>query len=102
VLLNQYRDGRDSLGLHSDDERELGPNPLIASLSFGATRRFVMIPKKKQKDRQRIEMQMSHGSLLIMDGDIQHVYKHGVPKQLAVTEPRINLTFRRVLAPPSA
>jgi alkylated DNA repair dioxygenase AlkB len=97
ALLNYYRDGRDSVGLHSDDEPELGKNPLIASVSLGVPRKFVMIPKAKRDRAKKIELILPHGSLLLMGGETQHLYKHGVPKQLSITEPRINLTFRRVL-----
>jgi alkylated DNA repair dioxygenase AlkB len=106
VLLNLYRDGRDSMGMHSDDEAELGENPIIASLSVGARRRFVLEPKKKSARRAgRTEFWLEHGSLLLMGGTCQHHYRHGLMKEAACTSERINLTFRRVISdspPPSA
>jgi alkylated DNA repair dioxygenase AlkB len=93
VLLNYYRDERDSVAWHSDDEPELGKNPIIASVSFGATRRFVM-KHKKQKQLAKIEMELSHGSLLLMRGPTQHHWLHTIPKSRVPVGPRINLTFR--------
>jgi alkylated DNA repair dioxygenase AlkB len=96
VLLNLYRDGRDSMGLHSDDEPELGPDPMIASVSLGGARQFVLVPKKKSARRQGgYELQLTHGSLLVLTGACQHHYRHGVPKQPGFAHERINLTFRR-------
>ncbi len=98
VLLNLYRDGRDSMGMHSDDEPELGPRPVIASVSLGAPRRFVLAPKGRG-DRRRsanVELDLGHGSLLVMGGECQHRYRHGVPKTRVAGE-RINLTFRRIV-----
>jgi alkylated DNA repair dioxygenase AlkB len=98
VLLNLYRDGNDSMGMHSDDEPELGPNPTIASVSLGATRRFVLSPKTKSVRRDgTYELELGHGSLLVMSGECQHRYRHGVPKAPSSLGERINLTFRRVL-----
>ncbi len=97
VLLNRYRDGSDSMGMHSDDERELGKNPLVASLSFGATRRFVLEPKHKSaRASGRMTFELGHGDLLVMSGSCQHHYRHGVPKQPAIRAERLNLTFRQV------
>jgi alkylated DNA repair dioxygenase AlkB len=96
VLCNLYRDGRDSMGLHADAEPELGPAPLIASLSLGVPRRFQLRHRKLKT--ARLDFDLDPGSLLIMRGTLQRFYRHGVPKQLRVTEPRINLTYRRVLA----
>lgn len=98
VLLNLYRDGRDSMGLHADDEPELGPDPVIASVSLGAPRRFILLPKRKSAQRMstRYEIRLGHGSLLVMGGACQHTYRHGIPKEPACTEPRLNLTFRYV------
>lgn len=92
VLLNLYRDGQDSMGLHSDDEPELGPDPLIASLSLGAGRRFVL--RHKTLTGKRHTLRLAHGSLLLMAGRTQHAWKHGLPKTKSVAEARINLTFR--------
>ncbi|HYO97860.1 MAG TPA: alpha-ketoglutarate-dependent dioxygenase AlkB [Polyangiaceae bacterium] len=97
VLLNLYRDGRDSMGLHADDEPELGRNPFIASVSLGATRRFILRPKRGA-ELAPLSLLLSHGSLLTMAGACQHVFRHGVPKAPAINEPRINLTFRQTRA----
>jgi alkylated DNA repair dioxygenase AlkB len=99
VLVNLYRDGRDSMGMHSDDEPELGANPVVASVSLGETRRFVLEPKEKSlRGRGRHELALGHGALLVMAGGCQHHYRHGVPKDAACRGERINLTFRRVFA----
>ena len=97
VLLNLYRDGQDSMGLHSDDERELGSNPLIASVSLGAPRRFVLRAKKKNA-LAPLDLELPHGSLLLMGGSCQHQFRHGLPKSARVTGARINLTFRWIVA----
>ncbi len=96
VLLNLYRDGQDSMGLHSDDEPELGPDPTIASVSLGAERRFVLVPKRKAARDGALEVTLGHGSLLVMTGACQHNYRHGVPKQPSAGGERINLTFRTI------
>lgn len=97
VLLNWYRDGQDSMGWHSDNEKELGQNPVIASINFGATRRFLLrkIDKKNDK-KEKIEFSLTNGSLLIMAGQIQHFWQHSIPKESKINENRINLTFRIV------
>jgi alkylated DNA repair dioxygenase AlkB len=100
VLCNLYRDGNDSMGLHSDAEPELGPNPTIASVSLGATRRF-QVRHRKRRD-VKLDLDLPGGSLLVMRGTMQHNYRHGVPKQPSVCEPRINLTFRRIDRPGDA
>ncbi|MEG4070202.1 alpha-ketoglutarate-dependent dioxygenase AlkB [Microcoleus sp. Pol11C2] len=94
VLLNLYRDGKDSVAWHSDDESELGENPAIGSLSFGATRRFML--RHKYQKQTKLEIQLTPGSLLLMKGRTQHFWQHQIPKAAKVTEPRINLTFRKV------
>ena len=95
VLCNLYRDGNDSMGLHADAEPELGPNPIIASVSLGATRRFVL---RHAKDRSaRLDLDLTDGSLLVMSGTTQHFWRHGVPKQKTIAGARINLTFRRIV-----
>jgi alkylated DNA repair dioxygenase AlkB len=96
VLLNKYRDGRDSMGWHSDDEPELGPSPVIASVSFGATRRFVL-KHKYNKTLETISMELTDGSLLLMQGTTQHFWQHQVPKTRRVVGQRINLTFRTIV-----
>jgi alkylated DNA repair dioxygenase AlkB len=97
ALLNLYRGGDDSMGLHSDDEPELGANPIIASVSLGVERRFVLVPKKKAARALGLEVALAHGSLLVMAGPCQHHYRHGVPKMPGRPGERINLTFRMVL-----
>lgn len=98
VLCNLYRDGRDSMGWHSDDEAELGPQPCIASLSLGAARRFRL--RHKRDPALRLELELAPGSLLVMAGATQRNYRHDLPKRVRVTEPRINLTFRTVAIVP--
>ncbi|WP_395057255.1 alpha-ketoglutarate-dependent dioxygenase AlkB family protein [Flavobacterium sp.] len=91
VLLNNYRNGQDSNGWHADNEKELGRNPIIASVSFGAERVF-QLKHNKLELKQNIVLQ--HGSLLIMKGSTQHFWKHQIPKTKKEIDPRINLTFR--------
>ncbi|HRD65738.1 MAG TPA: alpha-ketoglutarate-dependent dioxygenase AlkB [Candidatus Competibacter sp.] len=93
ALLNLYRDGQDSMGWHSDDEPELGRNPVIASVSFGATRRFLMQHKKR---RLRVELRLEDGDVLVLGGTTQHCWRHHVPKTRQPTGSRINLTFRSI------
>jgi alkylated DNA repair dioxygenase AlkB len=92
VLLNLYRDGNDSNGWHADDEKELGPNPIIASLSFGASRLFKFREKADKSNTYKLEL--SAGSLLLMQGATQHLWQHQIPKTKKEVGPRINLTFR--------
>lgn len=100
VLAHLYRDGRDSMGWHSDDERELGREPVIASLSFGAARRFRFRSIADKKVVLAIDLE--HGSLLLMRGATQHRYQHDLPKVAAPSGARINLTFRTILTPDHA
>jgi alkylated DNA repair dioxygenase AlkB len=93
VLLSLYRSGRDSLSWHQDDEPELGVDPVIASVSFGATRSF-QFRHKARKDLSKISVDLTHGSLLIMRGPTQRFWMHQVPKTSRSVAPRINLTFR--------
>ena len=93
VLINLYRHGQDSMGWHSDDEAALGDNPIIASLSLGAARRFQF---KHRKTDERINIKLSHGSCLVMAGSCQACWRHQLPKTKRVSEPRINLTFRKI------
>ena len=97
VLANLYRDGRDAMGWHSDDEPELGDDPLIASLSLGAARRFVL--RARDADA-RLALTLQHGSLLLMGDGCQRLYRHALPRTRATVGPRINLTFRQVLPRP--
>jgi alkylated DNA repair dioxygenase AlkB len=94
VLLNLYRDGEDSIGMHSDNEPELGPEPVIASLSLGATRMFRL--KHRKNAAAPVSIALSDGSLLIMAGRTQESWQHGVRKERHDVGPRINLTFRRI------
>ena len=93
VLINLYRDGNDSNGWHADDEPELGRNPIIASLSLGATRRFDL---KHSSTKEKLSLELESGSLLIMGGELQHYWKHQIAKTKKVNAPRINLTFRHL------
>ncbi|KRG69504.1 DNA methylase [Stenotrophomonas terrae] len=98
VLLNRYRDGRDSMGWHSDDEPELGPTPMIASLSLGVERRFLL--RRRDDATRKFEYRLGHGDLLLMRGHCQRDYQHALPKTARVAGERINLTFRQVAAVP--
>ncbi len=102
VLVNLYRDGRDSVGWHSDDEPELGAEPVIASLSLGARRRFLLKPKRPKGAPSR-SLWLDRGSLLVMRGPTQRCWRHCLPKTARPVGPRVNLTFRQVrLAPVTA
>ena len=92
VLLNQYRNGKDSNGWHADNEKELGTNPVIASLSFGAERTFQLKYNSDLSLKKSIVLE--HGSLLIMKGTTQHFWKHQIPKTSKPIGSRVNLTFR--------
>jgi alkylated DNA repair dioxygenase AlkB len=94
VLLNLYRDGRDGMGWHADAEPELGRDPVIASVSLGATRRFCM--RHRRQKQQVLNIDLEHGSLLLMQGPTQHHWVHALPKTTRAVGERINLTFRRV------
>ncbi|MGY5450290.1 alpha-ketoglutarate-dependent dioxygenase AlkB family protein [Agarivorans sp. MS3-6] len=91
VLLNYYRDGSDYMGWHSDNEKQLGTRPIIASLSIGASRRFLF---RHRADKQKIEYQLESGDLLLMNRLCQQQWQHCLPKALRVKQPRINFTFR--------
>lgn len=94
VLLNLYRDGNDKVSWHSDDEKELGLNPVIASVSIGAQRRFDI--KHKTDKSQKLQLELPSGSLVVMLGELQHNWLHQIPVQKRIKEPRINLTFRTI------
>jgi len=100
VLMNRYRTGDDSMGWHSDAEPELGQDPPVLSVSLGATRRFLMKPKRHLRTEPTREWRLTDGAVLLMGGSTQHHYRHAVPRQRGVTGERVNLTFRRVLCPP--
>jgi alkylated DNA repair dioxygenase AlkB len=99
LLVNRYRDGRDSMGLHADDEPELGRDPLVATLSLGAARRFVLKPRRPSLGGAHA-FELAHGSLVVMGGACQRHYVHGIPRQPGAAE-RISLTFRRLLRAPT-
>lgn len=101
VLANLYRDGGDAMGWHSDDERELGAQPVIASLSLGAERRFVLKARTADSGAtaERLALVLPHGSLLVMAGDTQRHYRHALPRTARPTGARINLTFRHIRRP---
>ncbi|HEY9910179.1 MAG TPA: alpha-ketoglutarate-dependent dioxygenase AlkB [Thermosynechococcaceae cyanobacterium] len=94
VLLNLYQDGNHSVSWHSDDEKELGDNPTIASLSLGGSRAFHL---KHKRTKETIKLELGSGSLLLMSGETQHHWVHQVPKTKKFVTPRINLTFRTIL-----
>lgn len=93
ALLNLYKSGHDYMGWHSDNEPELGSHPCLASVSFGAGRRFLL---KSKANSLKYEYMLEHGSLLVMKGSTQELFKHSLPKMLKVKEMRINVTFRKV------
>lgn len=97
VLLNYYRDHRDSMGMHSDDEPELGRNPIIASVSLGAQRTLIL-KHKSRKELKPVHLPLDHGSLLLMKGATQHHWKHAINKLSRPCGARVNLTFRRIFA----
>lgn len=94
VLANLYRDGQDSMGYHADKEKELGTNPVIASVSFGETRLLRFRHKKK---KHALDIELAHGDVLIMAGELQHHWRHALPKTRTAKGPRINLTFRQII-----
>lgn len=94
VLLNYYRDGKDYMGWHTDDEKELGHDPVIASVTLGEARRFQL---RNRKTKELITMELASGSLLVMKGKIQRNWVHRVAPTAKAVGPRINLTFRRIL-----
>ena len=95
VLANRYRNGRDYMGWHSDNEAMLGSRPVIASVSLGGTRRFVL---KHRQGVPKIELDLPHGSLLVMAGETQAHYRHALPRTAKPVGERINLTFRRIIS----
>ena len=96
VLLNYYRHHRDSMGLHSDDEPELGEQPILASLSLGEERTFIL-KHKRDKALKPVRLKLASGSFLLMKGNTQRYWKHGIDKEKRPCGPRVNLTFRRIL-----
>ena len=94
-MLNLYRNGNDKVSWHSDDEPELGLNPVIASVSLGSMRRFDL--KHKDSPTEKLQLELSPGSLVVMKGGLQHNWLHQIPTQKRIKEPRINLTFRNII-----
>ncbi|HEX9961928.1 MAG TPA: alpha-ketoglutarate-dependent dioxygenase AlkB, partial [Pyrinomonadaceae bacterium] len=95
VMMNLYRDGNDGISWHTDAEPELGRNPTIASVSFGQTRRFML--RHRNNKELKLEIELTHGSLLLMGGPTQHFWQHQIPKTSRKLKPRINLTFRVII-----
>lgn len=95
ALLNYYRDGKDSVGWHRDNEKSLGPNPVVASISFGAARTFHFRHYSDKALKQKLVL--THGSFLLMAGATQHNWLHGILKEPAITSGRINITFRNIV-----
>ena len=95
VLLNYYRDNRDSVGFHSDDESALGDRPIIASLSLGEERDLVFKHKRERLARL-VRLTLESGSLLLMKGPTQQNWHHAIPKERRACGPRVNVTFRRI------
>jgi len=93
VLANLYRSGSDSMGFHSDNEPELGNQPVIASVSLGQARNFDF---KHTNTQEKVRLVLEHGSLLVMSGDTQRYWQHGINKTKRTAQPRINFTFRSV------
>ena len=94
VLINYYRDGKDRVAWHSDDEKELGQNPIIGSVSLGAERKFKLRHKKYKENGLKTEIMLQHGSFLLMKGPTQHHWMHEIPRTAKPIGSRINLTFR--------
>lgn len=95
VLANLYRDGNDSMGWHADNEKELGINPVIASLSLGDDRLFKI---RHHKSKTSFNINLAHGDLLVMAGTFQYYWRHSVPKTKMSKAPRINLTYRYIMS----
>jgi len=94
ALANLYRDGRDGMGWHADNEAELGRNPVIASVSLGATRRFTLRHRRRKGLTEALDLEP--GSLLVMEGETQHHWLHALPKTTRPVGERINLTYRLI------
>jgi alkylated DNA repair dioxygenase AlkB len=101
VLINRYRDGKDSMGYHADAEPELGPDPLVATLSLGQTRRFLLRPQKRAARERPLALALTSGSLLVMGGSCQRHYRHAIAREPnALLGERLSLTFRHLLRAP--
>jgi alkylated DNA repair dioxygenase AlkB len=92
--MNWYRDGEDYISWHTDAEKELGNNPVIGSVNFGATRDFLI--RRDSDNSEKLKIPLKNGTLLIMKGQLQHFWQHSVPKRVKVKELRFNLTFREI------
>lgn len=92
VLINRYRDGQDYVGWHTDAEKELGKNPIIGSVNFGATRKFQL--RRIDDHKEKFELELKHGTFLVMSGTTQHYWQHQVPRTAIKIGERLNLTFR--------
>jgi alkylated DNA repair dioxygenase AlkB len=90
--MDRYSEAQDFFEWHSDDEKELGRNPVIGSVNFGATRRFQL--RRKDDHQQKLEVELKHGTFLLMQGETQHFWQHQVPKTAQKIGERLNLTFR--------
>jgi alkylated DNA repair dioxygenase AlkB len=101
ALANLYRDGSDSMGWHSDAEPELGQDPVIVSISLGATRQFTL-RHRLDKNISRVRLALEPGSALVMSGPTQHYWRHSLPKTKSAVGPRINLTFRQIYERPTS
>lgn len=101
VLVNRYRNGSDSMGYHADSEPELGPDPIVATLSLGATRRLQLRPQRAQRGERALTLPLADASLLIMGGTCQRHYRHALARESGDVAERISLTFRQLLGPPS-
>jgi alkylated DNA repair dioxygenase AlkB len=99
VLVNRYRTGHDSIGLHADDEPELGEDPVVATVSLGVSRRLMLVPRRRDDSPRRV-VELGHGALLVMGGTCQRHFRHGIPREPAVRAERISLTFRRIFRHP--
>ena len=95
VLANLYRDGADKVDWHADDEQVLGLNPVIASVSLGISRKFRM--RRKDRSLETVDIVLDSGDVLIMRGPTQQLWEHEVPRSKVIKEPRVNLTFRKVM-----
>ena len=98
VLINYYRDGKDRVAWHSDDEKELGPNPIIGSVSLGAERKFKLRHKNYSENGHQTALDLENGSLLLMKGTTQQFWKHEIPRTSVSIGGRINLTFRVIVS----
>lgn len=97
VLVNRYRSGDDSIGLHADDEAELGTDPVVATVSVGVARRLILVARRKSDGPRRV-FDLGHGALFVMGGTCQRHFRHGIPRAPGVRAERISLTFRQIFS----